>query len=538
MSGKLLLVSDIEGCQEMSASKVVQSRLMCDPVFFEALKSHLAANPANKVAFLGDYFDLGNKVVDSINGIMDVYKTDPARVTIIIGNRDANKFRLVYEMKEGAPPAVGNLQWGAWQNFVTSPPGFYPDIPTKVGLKDRLTCILQKSMGAGTAAKMSPELDEIQSGYLLIKIFSETNAAAYAKEAGMKPLKNNKGRNMGVNTKFNEFVNNARNLYRAAKIVHYDSDYKTLMSHAGGMDTFFFHEPTFYDPIRTEAVAQAAYYDKIEKARLMLMIEKDAAFPSIPDFNEETYNQPLQTVVTELLGTTMNGALPSPPAEPSGDYCLLQALGLKPDGSKHFLSYIQSCDSTGCKGPTSGDSGDMYNVEKYTAFQDKLLENGVKVLASGHVPHCAPVPLVYKRSDGGKLLFALNDTSNGYRPADRIKGIDSYPLVYVKAGGEAVGVGMLPALEPVSMAGDAFGPMFGEWTVETAPTFDLASKTVVYTPGGALTFPAQPEVKPPGIFKPAEFKLSQGGGRRMRKSRKAKKSRKASRKGRKTRKSM
>lgn len=517
--GKLILVSDLEGCLEKTREGVAQSRLMCSPEFFEALKTHLKT-PGNKVAFLGDYFDQGNMVADSINGIMDVYASAPERVTIIVGNRDANKFRLVYEMMEGDPQAVGPLQWSVWK-------GFYADIPKKVGLKERLAHILTTSMGAGSPARIAQGLDEGQAGYLLLKIFSDANAAAYAKATGMGSLKNNKGRNMGINTKYNSFINNARNLYRVAKIVHYDPDFKTLMSHGGGMDTFFFHEPSYYEPIKSASVAEGAYYDKLEKARRMLM-EKPS--PILTTFDEETYNAPLKAVVAEILGTTMNGALPAPPASPSGDFCLLQGLGLKPDGTKHYVSFIQSCENTGCKGPAAGDSGEIYSPE-YATFQDTLVSNGVQVLASGHVPHCAPVPLVYKRSDNGKLLFALNDTSNGYRPASRITGLSTYPLTYVKAGGAAVGVGMLPELVPVDMSADAYGPLYGEWTLESAPVFNTDTKKVDYGTS-SLVFPAR---MGKGPYDPAVIEKTQGGGKR-RVSRKAKKSRKASRKGRKTRK--
>lgn len=499
--GQLLLISDFEGCLE-TQGPVKQSRLMCSPEFFEAVKGHLAAHPQNKVAFLGDYFDQGNMVVESINGIMDVYRMDPSRVTIIVGNRDVNKFRLVYEMRKEVP-TVGALQWAVWAPF-------YKDMaenPANSNLKTRLQLIVSKSMGAKYPVEIGRGLTETQAGYLLLKIFSDDAAALYAKDTNVGPVKNNGGRNMGLNTKFQAFVQNARNLYRVAKIVHYDPEFKTLMSHAGGMDSFFFHGPEYYTPIKEKAVAQPIYYDKLESARRDLMV---APATQISTFDEETYNAPLKAVVAEIFGTRLNGPLPPAPASPSGDYCLLQALGLKPDGTNHFVSFIQSCENTGCKGPAAQDSGAMYT--NYSEFQDTLVQNGVAVLASGHVPHCAPVPLVYKRSDNGKLLYALNDTSNGYRPASRITGLSTYPLIYVRSGGQSLGVGMLPALAPSDMSSDEFGPMFGEWTLETAPVFDTSKKAVVYSTG-ALTFPARAETKPPGIYMAAKFVKGMTGGR-------------------------
>lgn len=507
MSGKLLLISDLEGCAEMSAGKVKQSRFMCNPAFFQSVKAHLD-DTANKVAFLGDYFDQGDMVVSSINGIMDVYKYAPERVTIIVGNRDVNKFRLAYELTLDAT-AVGDKKWGAWNSS-----GFYDTFKAqtdKTPLHTRLMTILNKSMGAASPKVLiDAGLDDNQAAYLLLKVFSEEAALAYSKETNVKPISKN-GKNTGMNTNYVSFVNNCRNLFRAAKIVHYDDSFKTLMSHAGGMDSFFFHTPAYYDSIKSTLTGP--YFDQMEMARKALMTEPAE---QINTFDEETYNAPLTEVVKSILGSTPNGELPPTPP-PSPCYFLLQALGLKPDGTKHFTSFIQSCDNTGCKGPVAGDSGEMYSPE-YVTFQQKLKAAGVNVVASGHVPHCAPVPLVYKRSDDSGLLFVLNDTSNGYRPADR--GENSAAVTYVVQGGVAAGV---MTIGP-PLANDPLGFMFGEWRLDNAPLFNIETKSVEF-PGSRkmLTFPARPENTPPGIFKPAVVADMPAGGRRRRAAKKTRK---------------
>ena len=511
----------------MSAGKVKQSRFMCNPAFFESVKAHLD-NSANKVAFLGDYFDQGDMVVSSINGIMDVYKSAPDRVTIIVGNRDVNKFRLAHELTLDSAQ-VGDKQWGVWKVFYDTFKAQTDETP----LHTRLMTILNKSMGAASPKVLiDAGLDENQAAYLLLKVFSETVATAYAKENNAALIKNNSGirknnitKNIDMTEKYISFVNNCRNLFRVAKIVHYDDSFKTLMSHAGGMDSFFFHTPAYYDSIKSTLTGP--YFDQMEMARQALMTPPTDI---IEEFNEETYNAPLEDVVKSILGSTLDGDLPPTPSL-SSSYFLLQALGLKPDGTKHFTSFIQSCDNIGCKGPVADDSGEMYS--EYVTFQDKLKAAGVNVVASGHSPHSAPVPLVYKRSDNSGLLFVLNDTSNGYRPADR--GPDSAAVTYVVEGGDAAGVAIFPGLSFDSkVENDVFGFMFGEWTLDKAPLFNIETKSVEFPAlgnigkiGKMLTFPARSGAGP---YTPAAVADMPAGGRRRRaakKTRKAKKSKQA-----------
>ena len=533
-SGKLLLISDLEGCQPNGPppAKVQLARFMCDQAFFDEVGKFLAANTANKVAFLGDYFDQGDKVVDSINGIMGLYNKYKDRIHIIVGNRDVNKFRLAYEMK-AEPEEVGTLdKWVIWS-------GFFSGIQTKTNLKERLNWILAKSMGADVPngnVFLKSGLNQLQASYLLLKIFSEKRAKEFRdvnpKNGNSSPVKYD-----SIDSEYSTFITNVRELFKVAKIVHYDPDFKTLMSHAGGMDTFLFHTPAYYEKIKEAINGQNAYYDKMEIARKMLMNNPKDTGDNTTEWIEETYNAPLKAVVSEVFKDK-----PSETSSetPSADFFLLQALGLKPDEGKHFVSFIQSCDNTSCKGPNGSDSGIVY--EGYPQFQKLLVEKDVKVLASGHAPHCTPVPLIYTRSDYPTsnannsrkipLLYVLNDTSNGYRPADRVTDISKYPLAYVTLGGEAAGVGMLPSLAATGMEGDAFGPMFDEWTATTAPKFMLDSNVVQYT-NGTLSFPGRPFI-PPKSFAPAVLtKTTAGGRRRLRKTRKSKK---AQRKAKKTRK--
>jgi hypothetical protein len=202
-----------------------------------------------------------------------------------------------------------------------------------------------------------------------------------------------------------------------------------------------------------------------------------------------------------------------PGAVPPFEHFLLQGLGLKPNGGKHFNSFVQSCDIQGCKGPYHTDIP-MDPALDYKPFLQALEASGVKFIAHGHVPHCVPVPLIYKRQESN-ILFLANDTSNGYRPAD-IASVEQFPLSYITKNG-AVGVFSLPgSTEHTYNAGSMFSPMINEWTFADAPTFltDAPGPRVAYADGRALTFPARAETKPPGIFKPAVM----AGGARKRKT--------------------
>ena len=74
-NGKMIFISDLEGCAEKSMSRQDQSRVICTDDFFRNLNIFLESNPSNKVAFLGDYFDKGNMFENNISHIINLYET-------------------------------------------------------------------------------------------------------------------------------------------------------------------------------------------------------------------------------------------------------------------------------------------------------------------------------------------------------------------------------------------------------------------------------------------------------------------------------
>lgn len=496
-NGKLLMISDLEGCASYGPppSKAPQSQLLCDSTFFDAVEVFLT-NEKNKVAFLGDYFDQGPKVVESINGIVNLYEKYQGRVHIILGNRDLNKLRLIYEMRE-KHQIVGDLKWKIWTKF-------YDELASKSSLMDRLKHILNTSMGAPGNLKLVPEneLTEVEQAYLLLRAFSEQNAELLL--ASENSIDVNK---INQNVKYINFINNVRTLFKAGKIVTYDDKFKTLLSHAGGAEPFLFHDEKYYENIKTK-IKDLGYYDKIEKIRLLLQ-EAPADYEKVVSFDEKTYNKPLECIPS--LFDNLD--------EPPEDYFLIQGLGLKPDEGEHFTSFIQSCDIQGCKGPYGNDLL-PYEESRYKLYLNTLATKGIEAIAFGHSPHCAPIPVIYKRPETN-ILFIGNDTSNGYRP-EAINTIENIPLSYVSFNQDnklVAGVFSLPGSTENTYKGenDKFSPMIGTWTSETAPIFSMIpSPQINYEKNKALTFPARVEKEIPGIFKPA---LLIGGKRKSKKHR-------------------
>ena len=233
------------------------------------------------------------------------------------------------------------------------------------------------------------------------------------------------------------------------------------------------------------------------------------------------------------------------------DFYLLQALGLKPDNmaTDTFVSFVQSCDCVFCKGPRANNmhtiqqngtiKKNIYNLSTYTTFLESLHKLDVQFVAFGHNPHCTPVPIVYSRSDDpakldpakldpakldpashpfdkkeNKIIFIGNDVSNGYRPAN-INDIGKIPLAYIKITSDnsiSTGVGFLENnlnINPptnsnstkIPLSLTKFQQLFGEWTLDKVPEFNIKSKTIKYSTHN-LSFPA----RVPNPFSPALLK--------------------------------
>jgi len=96
----LYMFSDMEGCQTVNrdGTQNFNSIAMCKPGFYDILIKMMERDKGIHVAFLGDYFDQGLQVIPSLEGMRKLYNTYSDRVFIILGNRDINKLRFMYEL--------------------------------------------------------------------------------------------------------------------------------------------------------------------------------------------------------------------------------------------------------------------------------------------------------------------------------------------------------------------------------------------------------------------------------------------------------
>ena len=59
-AGKMIIISDIQGCQDKSKNQYL-TKLVCKPQFFKSLTKFMQGekNQNNKISFVGNYFDKG-----------------------------------------------------------------------------------------------------------------------------------------------------------------------------------------------------------------------------------------------------------------------------------------------------------------------------------------------------------------------------------------------------------------------------------------------------------------------------------------------
>ena len=550
-NGQMIFISDLEGCARSGPNKKNQSIISCSKEFFDLLDDFLASSPMNKVSFLGDYFDKGPDYGFTIERIIELYEKynseSNIKVYIILGNRDINKLRLKYEcdidfikqIKDNSFVSLSLsdylnqslLFWSSWKDFYIKYYTILNKLNTnqntnqKTTMKNIFKLILDKSMGA---------IQKEEDYETLFKYFNDQfNLGASKNNKNNVVMSNTKNNAVMSNNKNNAVMSNNKNnenttnktfnlmkLYEYGKIVDYDPDYKVLLSHAGGMDNFFFHNQDYYDDIKNKIRPlingdKIDYFSAIELARRELM--KKPKLEHLVGNSElninnilEIINSPLESYINSLSNNSVN-----PPLE---DYYLLQALGLKADGApgeNHFVSFVESCDCTGCKGPGIIGVNKQYN-STYNDYLKKLEKLGITFVASGHRPHCAPVPLIYKRlfneiisnerpsneiisnerpSNG--IIFIANDVSNGYRPA---KLNNKVPLSFIRLNNnnKTVGVTLFDSSNPNSNPNSNipeplqdFKAMINEWKLNKVPVFDNVTDKIKYENNVSLTFPAR-----------------------------------------------
>ena len=229
------MISDLEGCTLLDPNKpnTPQSTVLCKTATFTAIDKFLEKKEKNKVAFLGDFFDKGPFVVESINGIADLLRKYKNKVCIILGNRDVNKLRFIYEFNLGPQQKLSETDF--WK------PNIINAITTESAILKKLQLVLTNTMGAGgTGLQINEVLDEKGNNTTTYAGVSSDTYLAYVLLRVFNTVIANKLINKTIEDDVDlqgddqNFIDNCRLLFNEAKIVHYDSDYKVLLSHAGG----------------------------------------------------------------------------------------------------------------------------------------------------------------------------------------------------------------------------------------------------------------------------------------------------------------
>jgi hypothetical protein len=499
----LILISDIEGC-----SAIQQSRILCSNDFFNSLDNFLLSG--NSVAFLGDYFDKGDLVENTINRIIELYEkynitlkgNGFGKVYIILGNRDLNKLRIPYEVQDDIVKPTNTSSrglWLVWEHFYD----IFSNRSNTSNKKQLVENILEKSMGASGSYDWIVPLLNIGNGY--------------------------------------SFKENLRKLFSYGKIVIYDEEFKILLSHSGGdFNTFLNYKnlknnyDNILNSVRNNIGVNLKYFEYIELCRNKLMSYDSVSYQDTNlkgniEINEfiDSINSILDKVRIATKDYTKFDKTTLIP-----EYFLIQAMGLKPDiiinrfnqtkiiVEHKFLSFIESRDHNGCSGPKIYKDTFLNNYKKSL----KLLKNlGINFVASGHVPHCAPVPLIYRRVECANVAFILNDTSNGYRK-ENIDSVNKIPLSFIRSNKRtnqnieySTGVGFLdnntisinlPSNRlPSSL--DNFSFMTGEWNIDDTnfPYFEgklyNGLNSYVKYPNGTLRFTTEKKNEKKNLFSPA-----------------------------------
>jgi hypothetical protein len=236
--------------------------------------------------------------------------------------------------------------------------------------------------------------------------------------------------------------------------VKHNDKFKVLISHAGGFNLCLLKTQEFFDGITTKLTPEMSYYDKMETCRRGLICRTAEPEPKaeLTLADVIAVHQGLYTKFVNSFFNETNQIVTL--VEPSNEYFLLQAMGLKPflpsAGLKEstirpadFVSFIQSC---------GGGCNFVVSTESDRNFLGFLANNKVEVISHGHVPHCMPHPLIFTRpcessnSDSvDSIVFMENDTSNGNRPKIVSGKIEELPLSYIELENETnkYGIGFL-----------------------------------------------------------------------------------------------
>lgn len=433
----LLCISDLEGCSSESLAKIPQSQTLCKLDTFTAIEKLMVTYESLQVVFLGDYFDQGPMIRESIRGIIMLKEKAEIkdRVHIILGNRDINKMRIGVEALENTIPSTFK-----WIRDI--------DIVDIFGLDDtplnKTKKLLAKTYGAPNLLKYVGLNGDEQNGLdVLIKIFNDSPII------NSEPVPSPPNQTGGINVTDEKFIEDCRNLFKYAKLIEIINIGGTnvLVSHAGTYNVEMFTPDVIKNNSKLSNITYNAssYFNDIENVRQVLEYSNDdnKDITLTPNIEKSIiyYNGVLNNFIESIKNNLYESIKKD--SELYTQYLLLQALGLKPTDGKKFLSPIESCSlNGGCQKITKPDPN----------FIELLKNNNIKCVAHGHVPFCTTVPLIRKETN---VWFLSCDTSNGSRPKykENELALNQVPLGYIQEDGVGIASINETTLSPASTLG-------------------------------------------------------------------------------------
>jgi hypothetical protein len=421
-----LFVSDLEGCELYGRfNNKKQNTSMCKTAFFETLEdSYLKDKENNHICFLGDYFDQGPYVFESIIGIAYLKNKYESQVHIILGNRDINKFRLFYESKLGEFDQALITQVNETGMFSPLEIQYKPDdlkIMNQLSNPTFTMYWMHKTMGINNydikkcnkelnhglkeyevcrhGLKLHPDKSDIDCNKLLKDAFTPSN---FSNEV-----------NFNQADSLDTLVKKDDNFKIAIKIIYTKGniveliDNNLLLSHAGGYSkniTAFGNDEQIKAILKNDTISKGNYYTIMNDYRNILTStdpkeDNDNNISGVINTHRTFYNDFIN------LFSKQNDAESE---DCKHRHLLLQAMGLKPNAKAEknngFASFIESCDHIPIKNTFKDNDFWVNNA------------NWPKYNAHGHINFGLDTPIIYRRKD--KIIFAC-DTSVGMRPVDK-----------------------------------------------------------------------------------------------------------------------
>jgi hypothetical protein len=514
---------------------ILQSGFLCNPAFYAEIKRRLDSDKNLHIAFLGDYFDQGMGVYESING-MDRLLTEfnkegeEERVFVILGNRDVNKLRFCFELaKEGI---VGLEKGNRWEFGFGA---FYDNLNDKTDVA-LANCILFYSMGAKIDMDSNSANGAPNAKLIGLHSFIPPGKDINDSKLALQYLKVS----LGIEPRDGyEDALDLLGFFRKCKIAHvFDGTLgKVLLAHGGGFDPDAFFDKAYVDSFgQVGDITAENYHSTLERFRRKLSgdvqkggynrkfanaygnmvsqqnmadIDRTQAMvePSV-----DVYNNLLQDVLYEVSEGNF-----------TWKFVLLQALGLKPDSEDaRYKSLIQSCSQDGCSGPNKelSNDGDSSKLAKI------LKDSGITHVSYGHKPICFPIPVIYQRKEVPGVTFISNDTSNGNRKVDEVGNNTAIGtmVIFDKDGVKS-------KIEPVELNGREakvgnYSAMYEPLTLATTPIYQEENGAYVLKYGnGKVVFNKS------GYNQLNYIGSSNSGGKRRSRHRKQHKSKRGSKRG-------